>query len=75
MKEQLECLEENLQAKREELEEKTQLLESSQERVMELSSELAMLKSTPEDTSKLYLYNIEIRANQSDNFCKVNELL
>lgn len=44
LKDRLLCLEENLQSKRDELEEKNEMYETAQERVIELSGELNGLR-------------------------------
>lgn len=44
------CLEENLRCKRDELEEKVQLLESSQEQLVDANAKIALLSSTPEQS-------------------------
>lgn len=52
LKDQVLCLEENLQSKREEVEEKSQLLESAQEQVVEMNSKIAMLTSCPDNDDR-----------------------
>lgn len=46
------CAEENLNTKRDELEEKNEMYETAQERVMELSGELNALRSESDTASK-----------------------
>lgn len=53
LKDQVLCLEENLQSKREEVDEKSHLLESAQEQVVEMNAKIAMLTSSPENDGKL----------------------
>lgn len=50
-KESLYCLEENLESKKQEIEEKNYLMEGLQEKYQELSLELTMLKAAPADGS------------------------
>lgn len=50
LKDQVSCLEENLRCKRDELEEKVQLLESSQEQLVDANAKIALLSSTPEQS-------------------------
>lgn len=45
-------MEENLNSKREELEEKNNLLESAQEQLAEANAQIAMLKSAPDSNGK-----------------------
>ncbi|XP_060659388.1 protein Spindly [Drosophila nasuta] len=52
LKDQLSCMEENLRGKRDELEEKLQLLESSQEQLVEANAKIAMLSSAPEQNDR-----------------------
>ncbi|ALC38844.1 Spindly [Drosophila busckii] len=52
LKDQVSCLEENLRSKRDELEEKLQLLESTQEQLVEANSKIAMLQSVPENNER-----------------------
>ncbi|XP_053698083.1 protein Spindly [Sabethes cyaneus] len=52
MNEKLACLEDNLTAKRQELDEARIVLESTQEENMQLNSELAALRSAPDDPNK-----------------------
>lgn len=47
----MECLEENLQSKRDELEEKNVMLEDTQEKMIELNAEIAVYKNAPEEAS------------------------
>lgn len=57
MSDQLECITATLDTKREELEEKNQLYETAQERVFELTAELAPYKNLPEtDASNVFLF-------------------
>lgn len=46
------CLEDNLESKKIEIEEKNDAMESVQEKIQELTVELAMLRSAPEDASE-----------------------
>lgn len=48
------CLEDNLDSKKSEIEEKNDAMESLQEKVHEMSVELALLKTAPGDASKFY---------------------
>lgn len=50
----LRCAEENLQTKRDELEEKNELCETAQEQVIQLSGELNALRSESDTASKYY---------------------
>ncbi|KAH8271969.1 hypothetical protein KR044_012409 [Drosophila immigrans] len=52
LKDQVSCLEENLRGKRDELEEKLQLLESSQEQLVDANAKIAMLSSAPEQNDR-----------------------
>ncbi|XP_034474198.1 protein Spindly [Drosophila innubila] len=52
LKDQVSCLEENLRGKRDELEEKLQLLESSQEQLVEANAKIALLSSAPETNDR-----------------------
>lgn len=51
-KDQVICLEENLQSKREEVDEKSQLLESAQEQVVEMNAKIALLTSCPDNAER-----------------------
>lgn len=51
-KDQVICLEENLQSKREEVDEKTHLLESAQEQVVEMNAKIAQLTSCPDNAER-----------------------
>ncbi|XP_055837772.1 protein Spindly [Episyrphus balteatus] len=51
-KDQVLCLEENLQSKREEVDEKTHLLESAQEQVVEMNAKIALLTSCPDNAER-----------------------
>lgn len=53
LNEKILCLEDNLDSRKTELEEKNEAMEGLQEKLQELTIELAMLKSAPEDQSKL----------------------
>lgn len=53
LSEKILCLEDNLETKKMELEEKNESLESLQEKIQDLTVELVMLKSAPDDASKL----------------------
>ncbi|KAH8392085.1 hypothetical protein KR215_000321 [Drosophila sulfurigaster] len=57
LKDQLSCMEENLRGKRDELEEKLQLLESSQEQLVEANAKIAMLSSAPEQNGEQLINN------------------
>lgn len=48
LKDQIDCLEQNLRSKRDELEEKLQVLESTQEQLVDANAKIAMLSSAPE---------------------------
>ena len=48
MRDQITCLEENLQSKRIDLEEKLQILESTQEQLAEANAKIAMFSSAPD---------------------------
>lgn len=50
----MQCLEENYSSKKDELEEKIDLLESAQEQVMELNAKVAMLSATPDEMSEFF---------------------
>ncbi|KAL5281027.1 hypothetical protein ACFFRR_004818 [Megaselia abdita] len=52
LKDQVQCLEENYSSKKDELEEKIDLLESAQEQVMELNAKVAMLSATPDEMNR-----------------------
>ncbi|KAL7742097.1 hypothetical protein ACLKA6_018344 [Drosophila palustris] len=52
LKDQVSCLEENLRGKRDELEEKLQLLESSQEQLVDANAKIALLSSAPENNDR-----------------------
>ncbi|XP_053955558.1 protein Spindly [Anastrepha ludens] len=52
LRDQVTCLEENLRSKRDDLEEKTTLLESTQEQLADVNSRLAMLESKPEGVDR-----------------------
>ncbi|KAH8411936.1 hypothetical protein KR222_002908 [Zaprionus bogoriensis] len=52
LKDQVSCLEENLRCKRDELEEKLQLLESSQEQLVDANAKIALLSSAPEQNER-----------------------
>lgn len=54
----LRCAEENLNTKRDELEEKNNLYEEAQERVIELSGELNALRSESDTASKFRLRSL-----------------
>lgn len=61
MTDEVKCLKENLQHKREEIDEKTQLLESTQEKLMEANGLVNMLSSAPDQNSgKHYIYSNRI---------------
>lgn len=51
LREQYSCAEDNLNSKRAELEEKTELIDSMQEKIVEMTAELATYKNNT-DTSK-----------------------
>ena len=53
-KENIFCLEDNLESKKQEIEEKNDLIESFQEKYQELSLELALLKAAPEEGSEYF---------------------
>jgi chromosome segregation ATPase len=55
------CLEDNLDSKKTEVEEKNEALEGLQEQLHEMTVEIAMLKSAPDDASKLK--NIKTQGN------------
>lgn len=48
LRDQITCLEKNLQSKRMDLEEKLQILESTQEQLAEANAKIAMLSSAPD---------------------------
>lgn len=48
LKDQIDCLEQNLRSKRDELEEKFQVLESTQEQLVDANAKIALLSSAPE---------------------------
>ncbi|TMW54858.1 hypothetical protein DOY81_000091 [Sarcophaga bullata] len=52
LRDQITCLEENLQSKRMDLEEKLQILESTQEQLAEANAKIAMLSSTPDSNDR-----------------------
>ncbi|KXJ74844.1 protein Spindly [Aedes albopictus] len=52
LKEKIECVEDNLSSKRQELEEIRTLLDSTQEENMRLNGEIAALRSAPQDANK-----------------------
>ncbi|XP_065355908.1 protein Spindly [Calliphora vicina] len=52
LRDQIMCLEENLQSKRIDLEEKLQILESTQEQLAEANSKIAMLSAAPENNDR-----------------------
>ncbi|XP_054084738.1 protein Spindly-like [Zeugodacus cucurbitae] len=52
LRDQVTCLEENLRSKREDLDEKTTLLESTQEHLAEANAKLAMLETKPEGVDR-----------------------
>lgn len=52
LSEKVQCLEDNLESKKMEIEEKNDAMESVQEKIQELTVELAVLRSAPEDASK-----------------------
>ncbi|XP_059221975.1 protein Spindly [Stomoxys calcitrans] len=52
LKDQIICLEENLQSKKSDLEEKVQILESTQEQLAEANAQIAMLSSAPESNDR-----------------------
>lgn len=52
LRERVQCLEDNLESKKLEVEEKNDAIETVQEKIQELTLELAMLRSAPEDASK-----------------------
>lgn len=54
LKENLECSEATLQTKRNELEEKNELFEVTQDRVFQLTNELATLRNGPDKESGMY---------------------
>lgn len=53
----LHCAEENLQAKRDELEEKNQMYETAQEQVIQLNGELNALRSESDTASESLIYS------------------
>jgi hypothetical protein len=53
LNEEISCLKENLDSKKIEIEEKDETLDSLHEKIQELTMELSMLRSIPEDDSKL----------------------
>ncbi|KAM7353157.1 spindle apparatus coiled-coil protein 1 spindly [Cochliomyia hominivorax] len=52
LRDQIMCLEENLQSKRVDLEEKLQILESTQEQLAEANAKIAMLSSAPDNNDR-----------------------
>lgn len=69
---QLECAQSTLESKREELDEKSQLFDTAQERICQLSGELAALQSQPEmDTSK-YIYQQYLYTKYNGFFLHLN---
>ncbi|XP_064541867.1 protein Spindly [Drosophila montana] len=52
LKDKIDCLEQNLRGKRDELEEKVQLLESAQEQLVEANAKIALLTSAPEHNDR-----------------------
>lgn len=52
LRERMLCLEDNLESKKAEVEEKNEAMESLQEQLHEMTVEIAMLKSAPDDASK-----------------------
>lgn len=50
----MQCLEENYSSKKDELEEKIDLLESAQEQVMELNAKVAMLSAPDDEMSEFF---------------------
>ncbi|XP_017858698.1 PREDICTED: protein Spindly [Drosophila arizonae] len=52
LKDQIDCLEQNLRSKRDELEEKLQVLESTQEQLVDANAKIAMLSSAPEHNDR-----------------------
>ncbi|EDW76425.1 uncharacterized protein Dwil_GK14670 [Drosophila willistoni] len=52
LEDQVSCLEQNLKCKRDELEEKIQLLESCQEQLVEANAKIAMLSSSPNENDR-----------------------
>ncbi|XP_030384170.1 protein Spindly [Scaptodrosophila lebanonensis] len=52
LRDQASCLEENLACKRNELEEKLQMLESAQEQLIEANAKIAMLSTAPEESAR-----------------------
>lgn len=57
--ERLHCLEDNLESKKHEIEEKNDAMETFQEKINELTVELAMLKTAPDDASKLLFIDLK----------------
>lgn len=58
LKEKIACLKDNLESRKIEIEEKSETLDSLHEKVHELSMELSVLRSIPEDESKMSLTNV-----------------
>ncbi|EDV99147.1 protein Spindly [Drosophila grimshawi] len=52
LKDQVSCLEENMRSKRDDLEEKLQLLESAQEQLVDANAKIALLTSAPEHNDR-----------------------
>ncbi|XP_075153588.1 spindle apparatus coiled-coil protein 1 spindly [Haematobia irritans] len=52
LKDQIVCLEENLQSKKVDLEEKVQILESTQEQLAEANAQIAMLSAAPDNNDR-----------------------
>lgn len=56
----MKCLKENLRCKREELDEKSQLFESAQEKLAEANSMIASLSSAPDQNNGKYIHSVTI---------------
>ncbi|XP_073822463.1 spindle apparatus coiled-coil protein 1 spindly [Musca autumnalis] len=52
LRDQINCLEENLQSKKADLDEKVQILESTQEQLAEANAQIAMLSAAPENNDR-----------------------
>lgn len=58
LRDQVNCLEENLKSKQADLEEKVSMLESTQEQLIQANASLAMMTNMPESDGNLFTYGI-----------------
>lgn len=70
----MQCLEENFRSKKEELEEKTELLESAQEQVMDLNAQVAMLSKNQDSMSEFFFCILFVNYFNFENLSKLRTL-